>query len=112
MGRESSTVKTERKVRTLDEEIAYQREKLRKLEERQREQQRKEREKNQKAVMELIKAERLDAVSADLWRAAMPKIKALLVVDSGKQPAQQVAPDGTATERSKTDQPALPTPMR
>jgi Spy/CpxP family protein refolding chaperone len=54
--------KSGRKAKTLDEEIAAQREKLRKLEERQREQQRKERERNQKAVMELIKTERLDAV--------------------------------------------------
>ena len=81
MEAQTVTVKTARKARTLDEEIAHQREKLRKLEERQREQQRREREKNQKAVLELIKAERLDTVPADRWRAVMPRLKALLAVD-------------------------------
>ncbi len=82
MEAETGSVKTARQVRTLDEEIAHQREKLRKLEERQREQQRREREKNQKAVLELIKAERLDTVPAERWRAVMPKLKALLAVDT------------------------------
>ncbi len=40
----NASVGTARKARMLDEEIAHQREKLRKLEERQREQQRRERE--------------------------------------------------------------------
>ena len=88
MEAETDSVKTVRKARTLDEEIAHQREKLRKLEERQREQQRREREKNQKAVLELIKAERLDTVPAERWRAAMPKLKALLAMEPepGKMP--------------------------
>lgn len=43
MEAETDSVKTARMARTLDEEIAHQREKLRKLEERQREQQRRER---------------------------------------------------------------------
>lgn len=91
MNSETNNSKAGRKARTLDEEIAAQRDKLKKLEERQREQQRKEREKNQKAVMELIKSERLDAVPTDLWREAMPKIKALLVVDDAK-PAEPAKP--------------------
>ena len=40
MEEENASVRPARKARTLDEEIAHQREKLRKLEERQREQQR------------------------------------------------------------------------
>ena len=75
-----------RKVRTLDEEIAAQREKLKKLEDKQREIQRKDREKNQKAVLELIKAEKLDTISADQWRAAMPAIKAALLVNPAEAP--------------------------
>ncbi|OGB72936.1 MAG: hypothetical protein A2486_12705 [Burkholderiales bacterium RIFOXYC12_FULL_65_23] len=88
MEEETGSVKTARKARTLYEEIAHQREKLRKLEERQREQQRREREKNQKAVLELIKAERLDTVPAERWRTVMPKLKALLAVEPepGKNP--------------------------
>lgn len=99
MNSESTTNKLVRKVKTLDEEIAAQREKLRKLEERQREQQRKEREKSQKAVMELIKAERLDLISFEIWREAMPQIKALLVVDSAK-PAKSVPPVLLAAQES------------
>ncbi len=101
MSSEKTNPKSGRKAKTLDEEIAAQREKLRKLEERQREQQRKERERNQKAVMELIKTERLDAVPSDLWREAMPKIKALLVVDAAK-PAEPVKPVQTAPEVAAT----------
>ena len=88
MEAETASARTARKARTLDEVIAHQREKLRKLEERQREQQRRERERNQKAVLELIKAERLDTVLAERWRAVMPKLKALLAVDPepGKKP--------------------------
>lgn len=97
MSSESTTNKSGRKAKTLDEEIAAQRDKLRKLEERQRDQQRKEREKNQKAVMELIKTERLDAVPSDLWREAMPKIKALLIVEPAK-PAEPAKPVQKATE--------------
>lgn len=67
-----------RKVRTLEQEIALQRDKLKRLEDRQREQQRKDREKNQKAVLELIRAEKLDTVSATQWRNAMPAIRAAL----------------------------------
>ena len=92
MSSETTNPKSGRKAKTLDEEIAAQREKLRKLEERQREQQRKERERNQKAVMELIKTER---------REAMPKIKALLVVDAAK-PAEPVTPVQTAPEVAAT----------
>lgn len=92
MDAQTTSVKTARKARTLDEEIAHQREKLRKLEERQREQQRREREKNQKAVLELIKAERLDTVPADRWRAVMPRLKALLAVD--QEPVKK-PPSGT-----------------
>ncbi|ABM44297.1 hypothetical protein N5D77_24500 [Comamonas thiooxydans] len=101
MSSESSSTKPGRKAKSLDDEIAAAAEKLRKLQERQKEQQRKERERNQKAVMELIKTERLDAVPSDLWREAMPKIKALLVVDAAKpaEPAKpvQTAPEGAAT---------------
>lgn len=88
MEAETASARTARKARTLDEEIAHQREKLRKLEERQREQQRRERERNQKAVFELIKAERLDTVPAERWGAVMPRLKTLLAVEpeSGKKP--------------------------
>lgn len=102
MNSETTNPKSGRKAKTLDEEIAAQRDKLRRLEERQREQQRKEREKNQKAVMELIKTERLDAVPSDLWREAMPKIKALLIVEPAK-PAEPAKPVQKAQKETATD---------
>lgn len=75
MSEANATSKPGRKAGSLDEEIQKAAEKLRRLQERQRDQQRKERERNQKAVLELIKAERLDVVPADQWKAALPKIK-------------------------------------
>ena len=92
MEAENASVRTARKPRTLDEEIAHQREKLRKLEERQREQQRRERERNQKAVFELIKAERLDTVPAERWGVVMPRLKALLVVEPVPMKNPQAGP--------------------
>lgn len=74
-----------RKVRNLEEEIAAQRAKLKALEDRQKDQQRKERERNQKAVMEIIKAEKLDTATAEQWANALPAIKTALfgsLVDS------------------------------
>lgn len=72
--------KSVRKPRSLEEEITVQREKLKKLEERQRENQRKDRERNTKAVLELIRAEKLDLVTAENWKSALPTIKEALQV--------------------------------
>ena len=69
-----------RKPRSLEEEITVQRDKLKKLEERQRENQRKDRERNTKAVLELIRVEKLDLVSAENWKSALPTIKEALQV--------------------------------
>lgn len=105
MSRESSSNKPGRKAKSLDDEIAAAAEKLRKLQERQREQQRKERERNQKAVMEIIKTERLDAVPSEIWRDVMPKIKALLVVDSEKSEDHE-KPVGVEPKAESTPAPA------
>ena len=86
----NASVGTARKARMLDEEIAHQREKPRKLEERQCEQQRRERERKLKAVLELIKAERLDMAPAECWRAVMPRLMALLVVEPERMEKPQV----------------------
>lgn len=69
---------TEKKSKSLEEEIIAQRNKLKKLEDRHKEQQRKEKEKNYKLVLELIKSEKLDLVSVDQWRQSVPEIKKLL----------------------------------
>lgn len=73
--------KPEKRKITIEEEIAAQREKLKKLEERQRENIRKERERNGKAVMDMIRGEKLDLISAELWKEAMPTIKKALKMD-------------------------------
>lgn len=76
-----NAAKTPRKQQTLEEQIAYQAEKLRKLQDLKKDKDRKERERNQRTVMELIKTERLDVVPADKWKDALPQIKALLVTE-------------------------------
>lgn len=96
-----------RKQKSLEEEIAAQREKLRKLEERHKEQQRKERERNQKAVMELIKSEKLDTVPAEVWRDAMPKIKALLVVENDDQQQQDHIQQSASESANVVSQPQV-----
>lgn len=91
-------IKPVRKVRNIEEEIAAQRAKLKALEDRQKEQQRKERERNQKAVLEIIKAEKLDTASAEQWASALPTIKAALFGNSAES-QQAVPPDSNqATE--------------
>jgi hypothetical protein len=78
-----SNNKVEKKSKSLEDEINTQRAKLKKLEDRYKEQQRKEREKNYKLVVELLKAEKLDLVSIDQWRMALPIIKKSLGTELG-----------------------------
>ena len=106
MSEANATSKPGRKAGSLDEEIQKAAEKLRRLQERQRDQQRKERERNQKAVLELIKAERLDVVPAEQWKAALPKIKALLLQEEPKpaepaKPVQKAQPEPVTAEVSQ-----------
>lgn len=75
-------VKPEKKTKSIEDEIAALTDKLRKATEKKKEQDRKAREKNQKAVLELIKAEKLDMVPTENWQQAMPKIRALLTSES------------------------------
>lgn len=70
--------KAGRPARTLEQEIEAQREKLNKLVARQKEQAQREREKNLRAIVELVKGERLDAVSVERWREALPALKQAL----------------------------------
>ena len=71
-----------RKKKSLEEEIALQREKLKHLEDKHREQQRKWREKNQKSVLELIRSEKLDVVEIEKWQEILPNLKSLLASES------------------------------
>ena len=71
-----------RKKKSLEQEIALQREKLKRLEDKQREQQRKWREKNQKSVFELIRSEKLDVIEIEKWQEMLPKLKILLAPET------------------------------
>lgn len=81
MANTDTTNKADKKPKSLEDEIILQREKLKKLEERHKEQQRKEKEKNQKAVIELIKAEKLDLIEIARWRLALPTIAKALKLE-------------------------------
>lgn len=88
---DSETLQTaDKKIKTLDEEIAAQQEKLRKLMEKKRETEKKTKEKNQKAVLDLIRTERLDAVPMERWQSCIEKIKILLLDQSGHVSASTV----------------------
>jgi hypothetical protein len=79
MSQDKTQEKTQRKAKTLEDEIATAREKLKLLEEKQREQKKKWRDKNQKAVLELIRSEKLDLVDFEKWKATLPQLKSLLM---------------------------------
>lgn len=67
-----------RPSRTLEEEILAAEERLRHLRERKKADDARDRERNQKAIMALIKAEGLDLVPADQWRAATHRLRSVL----------------------------------
>lgn len=71
---------TKSKVQSLEEKIAVQREKLRKLEDEKKEFDRKERERNEKATIELLRTEKMLALSIDQWEKAMPIIRKALKI--------------------------------
>lgn len=70
--------KAERKGRDLDDEIVKAETKLKKLREQRAEQVRKNRERNQKAIMELLRAEALDDVSAEQWKVRIAAVRVAL----------------------------------
>lgn len=80
-----NAAKPEKKVKSIEDEISMLQEKLRKVQELKKERDRKERERNQKAVLALIQAERLDTVPAEHWQAKIDAIKKLLVGDAQKE---------------------------
>ncbi|MCX4151006.1 MULTISPECIES: hypothetical protein [Paraburkholderia] len=77
---------------SLDEQIAETQRRLEALREKKRVEEKNALGKNRKAIGDLFKAERLDTVDVEVWRKALPKVKALL---------------GMAAE-SESDPPAVP----
>lgn len=98
--------KAGRPSRSLDEEIAVVAAKLQALRDRKKEEERRERERNQKAILTLIKDESLDAVSVEAWKAALPKLRKLLV--QGQQPEPQAQPKAS---QAPVDTSSAPTPL-
>ena len=86
-----SSGKAGRPSRSLDEEIAAASAKLQALRDRRKEEERRERERNQKAILALLRDEGLDSASVEAWKAAVPKLRELLVQDVQSEP-QAAAP--------------------
>ncbi|MDI9695395.1 hypothetical protein QM312_05635 [Burkholderia cenocepacia] len=80
--------KTTRKPRSIEDEIARAAAKLKKLQDEQRERLRKDRERNQKAVLELLRAEGLDEIPAEQWKERLEAVKAALA-KPGETPAPE-----------------------
>lgn len=70
----------EKKESDVDLEIAKTLEKLNRLREKKKETEKRAREKNQKAVLELIKTEKLDMIPIEKWESAISTIKTALGV--------------------------------
>lgn len=68
------------KSQSLEEKIAIQREKLRKLEEEKKEIDRKERERNEKAAIELLRSEKMLALGIEQWQQALPTLRKLFKI--------------------------------
>jgi len=68
-----------RKSRSIEDEIARQEAKLRKLQDNLKEKKRREYERNAKAISALLQIEHLDQVPVETWQQQLPRIKALLL---------------------------------
>lgn len=88
--------KPARKPRSLDDEIAKAAAKLKRLQDEQREQIRKDRERNQKAVLELLRAEGLDEIPAARWKERIEAIKRALGVKPQEQEVSKPRAQGEA----------------
>lgn len=97
--------KAGRPSRTLDEEIVAAEERLRQLRERRKVEEARERDRNQKAILGLIKAEGLDLIPAEQWKAAVPKLRTLLKVGNTATP--QLGAASTPTSASSVASPAV-----
>jgi len=97
MSETKATDKPARKTKSLDQQIEDLRAKLRKAEEAKKAEDAKARERNQRAIVALIRDERLDTVSVDEWRAVMPKLRTLLKVQAEQPP--QAAPAATSDQQ-------------
>jgi hypothetical protein len=68
-----------RQSRSLEDEIARQEAKLKKLQDNLKEKKRRESERNTRAISALLQAEHLDQVPVEIWQRHMTGIKELLL---------------------------------
>jgi len=96
MSETKTSAKPVRKTKSLDQQLEDARAKLRKLEDAKKQEDTKARERNQRAIVALIKDERLDSVPVENWREVIPKLRSLLKVQAEQQP--QAAPPATSSQ--------------
>jgi hypothetical protein len=109
MNDQQQAAKAKKTTKSLDDEIAATREKLRKLEEQKKDKERKELEKNRKAITALLSTEKLDTMPVEIWTAALPGLRKLLKVPEAKESksAGGVRPSATAGSTPRME-PSLP----
>ena len=86
MADSAANARTPRKARSLEDEIAHQEARLKKLQDNLKEKKRKDYERNAKAIAALLQAEHLDQEPVEKWQQHLPTIKALMLDDSAATP--------------------------
>ncbi|WP_186072309.1 hypothetical protein [Burkholderia gladioli] len=88
--------KTARAPKSLDEEIERAAARLKRLQEQKRTKERQEVERNERAIVELLKAEKLNVVPAEKWKAGLAGIRRALGVAASvpDNPPAPAAPTG------------------
>jgi len=100
MSETKSSAKQVRKTKSLDQQLEEAQAKLRKLMEAKKLEDARLRERNQRAIVALIKEERLDTVPVENWREVMPKLRSLLKVQA-VQPQPDAATVAAASQASQ-----------
>ncbi|MGN3967617.1 hypothetical protein ACS0ZG_38285 [Burkholderia gladioli] len=93
--------KTARAPKSLDEEIERATAKLKRLQEQKRTKERQEVERNERAIFDLLKAEKLNVVPAEKWKAGLTGIRRSLGVAASvpdNPPAPAAPAGGPASE--------------
>ncbi|RQR60181.1 hypothetical protein [Burkholderia sp. Bp9015] len=91
-----------RPAASIDERIAEAERQLASLKELKKVEEKQSLDRNRKAILDLFKSEGVDSISVELWKGAMPKLKALLGVTG-------VAPEsgrGVGSEAKAAERPA------
>ncbi|MBN3829533.1 hypothetical protein G3O00_38970 [Burkholderia sp. Ac-20384] len=93
----ADTGKTTRAPKSLDDEITRAEQKLKRLQEQKRTNERKALERNERAIFDVLKAEKLNEVPAENWKAGIAAIRRALGV-SPPAPSSPPAAAAVAAE--------------